>query len=180
LHLLETYDPIGYSQLTVVRIHRLFLIALFKIFFFEQRGKRTEYEIGKYLRKNYDDFIPDQYTPDVVYAISTNLKRTKMSLQLVLASLFPPLPTDVIDDTLNWHPVPFNIEPGQGLIGLPKSYCLNYVNKYYNYVLSEEAQEIIAGYRDLYSQLTKDAGFNVITPSDVGKIYATLKSEVSC
>jgi prostatic aicd phosphatase len=101
-----------------------------------------------------------------------------MSLQLVLASLFPPLPTDVIDDTLNWHPVPFNIEPG--LIGLPKSYCLNYVNKYYNYVLSEEAQEIIAGYRDLYSQLTKDAGFNVITPSDVGKIYATLKSEVSC
>jgi prostatic aicd phosphatase len=132
------------------------------------------------LRKNYDDFIPDQYTPDVVYAISTNLKRTKMSLQLVLASLFPPLPTDVIDDTLNWQPVPFNIEPGQGLIGLPKSYCLNYVNKYYNYVLSEEAQEIIAGYKDLYHQLTKDAGFDVITPSDVGKIYTTLKSEVSC
>ncbi|XP_068911191.1 venom acid phosphatase Acph-1-like [Tenebrio molitor] len=158
LHLLETYDPIGYSQLTV-------------------RGKRTEYEIGKYLRKNYDNFIPDQYTPDVVYAISTNLKRTKMSLQLVLASLFPPLPTDVIDDTLNWQPVSFNIEPGQGLIGLPKSYCINYVNKYYSYVLSEEAQEIIAGYRDLYNQLTKDAGFDVNTPSDVGKIYATLKSE---
>jgi hypothetical protein len=65
-----------------------------------------------------------------------------MSLQLVLASLFPPLPTDVIDDTLNWQPVPFNIEPGQGLIGTSMSYCPNYINKYYSYVLSEEAQEI--------------------------------------
>jgi prostatic aicd phosphatase len=103
-----------------------------------------------------------------------------MSLQLVLASLFPPLPTDVIDDTLNWQPVPFNIEPGQGLIGTSISYCPNYINKYYSYVLSEEAQEIIAGYRDLYDQLTKDAGFDVITPKDVANIYFTLKSEVSC
>ncbi|KAJ3619114.1 hypothetical protein MTP99_005900 [Tenebrio molitor] len=158
LHILETYEPIGYSQLTV-------------------QGKRTEYEIGKYLRKNYDDFIPDQYTADVVYAVSTNFKRTKMSLQLVLASLFPPLPTDVIDDTLNWQPVPFNIEPGQGLIGTSISYCPNYINKYYSYVLSEEAQEIIAGYKDLYDQLTKDAGYDVITPKDVANIYFTLKSE---
>ncbi|RZC37104.1 His Phos 2 domain containing protein, partial [Asbolus verrucosus] len=159
-HLNETFEPFGYGQLTT-------------------KGKKTEYEIGEYLRLTYGKFIPEQYSPDVVYALSTNFKRTKMSLQLVLASLFPPLLTDLFSVNLNWQPVPFNIEPGAGLIGLPFIYCVNYLNQYYEYVESEEAQEIIASYRELYQQLSLDTGLKVTSPKQVAGIYSTLESEES-
>jgi prostatic aicd phosphatase len=102
-----------------------------------QKGKQTEYEIGKYLRKTYGQLIPEQYSPDVIYAISMNLKRTKMSLELVLASLFPPLLTEFGSPDLNWQPIPFNIEQAGGILGVASSYCANYINAYFQYVLSK-------------------------------------------
>ncbi|XP_044258180.1 venom acid phosphatase Acph-1-like [Tribolium madens] len=154
----ETYEPFGYSQLTT-------------------KGKKTEYNIGKYLRKTYGDFIPEQYSPDVVYAISTNVKRTKMSLQLVLASLFPPLWGETLEFGLHWQPVPFNIEQGGNLISVAQSYCPNYITEYYNYVLSDEAQEILAKYKDLYAKLSRYSGMEVLTPKDAANIYFTFKCE---
>ncbi|EEZ97834.1 Venom acid phosphatase Acph-1-like Protein [Tribolium castaneum] len=154
----EQYTPFGYSQLTL-------------------KGKQTEYGIGKYLRETYGDFIPRQYTPDVVYAVSTNFKRTKMSLQLVLSSLFPPLPSELVMPTLEWQPIPFNIQPGQGFLGVASSYCANYMNAYYKFLLSQEGQEIRTEYKNLYNGLSKNAGFTVRTPRDVAGIYFALKSE---
>ncbi|KAJ3664868.1 hypothetical protein Zmor_000407 [Zophobas morio] len=158
LYLNETYTPIGYSQLTT-------------------KGKQTEYEIGKFIRKTYDKFIPDQYTQNLVYAVSTNFKRTKMSLELVLASLFPPLPEDQFDKDLDWQPIPFNIEPGKGVITIASGSCPLYISAYWSYVMSQEAQDIIAGYQQLYDTVGKDAGFDIITPKDISNVYFTLKSE---
>ncbi|EEZ98776.1 venom acid phosphatase Acph-1 [Tribolium castaneum] len=153
-----TYEPFGYSQLTT-------------------KGKKTEYSIGKYLRRTYADFIPEQYSPDVVYALSTNVKRTKMSLQLVLASLFPPLWGETFELGLGWQPVPFNIEQGGNLISVASGYCPNYISKYYSYVLSDEAQKILAVYTDLYAKLSRYSGMDIITPKDAANIYFTLKCE---
>lgn len=144
-----------------------------------QKGKQTEYAIGKYLREAYGKFIPEQYTPDVVYSISTNYKRTKMSLELVLASLFPPLTGEKIATDLNWQPVPFNIEDGAGIISVRYMYCINFVNAYYKYVFSQEARSIINNYKNLYIDLTKAAGFEVSIPRDVAMIYVNLKCKVS-
>ncbi|XP_044259034.1 venom acid phosphatase Acph-1-like [Tribolium madens] len=157
-HITELYTPFGYSQLTI-------------------KGKQTEYGIGKYLRETYGDFIPRQYTPDVVYAISTNFKRTKMSLELVMASLFPPLPSELVMPTLEWQPIPFNIQPSQGFLGVASTYCASYINAYFKFLLSEEGQEIRAEYKNLYHGLSKNAGQSVKTPRDVAGIYFALKSE---
>ncbi|RZC41542.1 venom acid phosphatase Acph-1, partial [Asbolus verrucosus] len=157
-HANNTYHPHGFSQLTL-------------------KGKETEYKIGKYIREKYGKLIPEQYTPGVVYAISTNMKRTKMSLQLVLASLFPPLESDVFEEGLNWQPIPYNVEPGQGLIGVPMAYCPAYIIQYYKYVMSEEGQAIIAEYQNFYDELSKYTGSRIITPKDAANIYFTLKSE---
>lgn len=154
----ETYFPWGYSQLT-------------------SKGKETELQIGRFIRANYGELIPTQYTPNIAYAISTNWKRTKMSLELVLSGLFPPLVTDVFDSDLTWQPIPFNIENGQGLIGVASLYCPNYISAYYNYVLSKEAQDIRAPYASLYEKLSQYSGNYVQLPRDAAGIYFALKSE---
>ncbi|KAJ3664858.1 hypothetical protein Zmor_000398 [Zophobas morio] len=154
----ETYEPFGYSQLTT-------------------KGKKTQYEIGRYLRETYGDFIPAQYTPDAVYAISTNFKRTKMCLELVLAGLFPPLESDIFTESLNWQPIPFNVEQQEELIGIPLIYCSNFVRQYYKFMLSLEGKEMLDSYQNLYQQLSNYSGLAVTSPDEVLDVFETLESE---
>lgn len=49
------------------------------------------------------------YTPTVLNAFSTDFNRTKMSLQLVLASLYPPKGEQIWEKELNWQPIPFYV-----------------------------------------------------------------------
>lgn len=54
----------------------------------------------------------DKFTLDTVDARCTDYNRTKMSLQLVLASLFPPRGHAVWEENnLEWQPIPFNYWP---------------------------------------------------------------------
>lgn len=82
-----------------------------------QAGKRTEYSIGKFLRRRYGDFL-GEYQNGLLSARTTDWPRTKDSMALVLAGLFPPSKhlawTDVAatgghhdDDDLGlkWNPI---------------------------------------------------------------------------
>lgn len=46
------------------------------------------------------------YTEDIVDVRSTDVTRTKMSAQLVLAGLFPPAEIQQWNDDLLWQPIP--------------------------------------------------------------------------
>ena len=63
------------------------------------------------LRKKYAKFLPEIYKKDHVYAHSSALSRTKNSLNLVLAALYPPVGPQVWNDDLKWNPIPINFEP---------------------------------------------------------------------
>ncbi|XP_054015886.1 venom acid phosphatase Acph-1-like, partial [Hylaeus anthracinus] len=69
-------------------------------------GKRREYQLGKVLRERYPRFLGDIYTPESVWGMSSDYDRTKMSLQLVLAGLFPPNKEQKWNPQLNWQPIP--------------------------------------------------------------------------
>ena len=58
------------------------------------------------LRHRYNDLLGETYMPDAIYARSTDYKRTKMCLQLVLAALYPPKGQQVWNDQLPWQPIP--------------------------------------------------------------------------
>lgn len=66
--------------------------------------------MGKALKKRYGNFL-GTFTVDTVDARSTDYRRTKMSLQLVLASLFPPENELIWEKHLKWQPVPFTYWP---------------------------------------------------------------------
>lgn len=69
------------------------------------------FDVGGSLRKRYDDFLGHIYTPDVLDAWSTGTNRTKMSIELVLAGLWPPAPTQMWNKQLPWQPIPYNYVP---------------------------------------------------------------------
>lgn len=70
-----------------------------------------EYSIGKMLRQRYNDFLGDLYHPKDVYARSTDIDRTKMSLYLVLAGLYPPSKEQNWNSNLPWLAIPTHYAP---------------------------------------------------------------------
>lgn len=61
--------------------------------------------MGKELRARYNDFLGPIWTPEILFAQSTDVMRTKMSLDLVLAGLFPPTHPQWLAK-MKWQPIP--------------------------------------------------------------------------
>jgi hypothetical protein len=54
-----------------------------------RKGIEQEYHLGELIRQRYTDFLPQQYNGREFYVYSSNLNRTLMSGQAVLAGMFP-------------------------------------------------------------------------------------------
>ena len=65
------------------------------------------YGLGELLRERYDDYL-GEYDERRLYAVSSDMPRTKMSLQLVLAALYKPSlhPQSKWHSQLDWQPIP--------------------------------------------------------------------------
>ncbi|XP_015117684.1 venom acid phosphatase Acph-1 [Diachasma alloeum] len=69
------------------------------------RGKLREYELGAYIRQQYNEFLGKIYHSHEIITHSSDFDRIKMSLQLVLAGMYPPVPEQRWHPTLNWQPI---------------------------------------------------------------------------
>lgn len=80
---------------------------------FPQKGKYSVYEqIGLWLRERYGRFVGATYRAKNVHVQTTGVSRTQMSMQLVLAGLFPPQGTALQwNRRLDWQPIPYFSEP---------------------------------------------------------------------
>ncbi|KAL1490655.1 hypothetical protein ABEB36_013314 [Hypothenemus hampei] len=87
----ESYYPEGPGQLT-------------------NKGKLTEYNLGKFLRKRWDSFLGDIWNINIQDFRSTGVNRTKMSGVTVMAGLWPPKGSNVWNAKLLWQPIPYNYE----------------------------------------------------------------------
>ncbi|KAF2882682.1 hypothetical protein ILUMI_23484 [Ignelater luminosus] len=119
----ETYYPYGAGQLT-------------------NKGRNTAYHLGKTLRARYKHFLGSTYTPDLVDPVSSSTNRTKMSLELVLAGLFPPKGTALEwQKELNWQPIPYNYLP-------PNDHCLEEAigSFFLLTTLTEELKQLTGGF----------------------------------
>jgi hypothetical protein len=71
-------------------------------------GKARAYQLGEVFRKRYNCFLGNIYYQPNVYAQSTAVVRCKMTVQLVLAALYPPDHTQQWNSKLPWQPVDFS------------------------------------------------------------------------
>ncbi|CAG9819536.1 unnamed protein product, partial [Phaedon cochleariae] len=157
-YLNNTYFPYGLGQLTRI-------------------GKRREYDIGVALRKRYNNFLGQYYYPEIVEAISTDYNRTKMSLQLVLAGLFPPRRDDMFDDNFFWQPIPFNYFPrpqDRVLLGV---LCPRYLEIYEQYCASNRIQGKFQKYQKIFDYVSQHSGLNVTRFQHLYQLYFGLSTE---
>ncbi|XP_066144133.1 prostatic acid phosphatase-like isoform X4 [Euwallacea fornicatus] len=157
-HVNDTLYPIGWGQLT-------------------NEGKLQQFETGKFLRKRYNKFLGDVYSPDEYYTQSTDVDRTRTSMQVVNAGLWPPKAAQKWGP-LKWQPIPVHMEPlSQDMLLLVRKPCAAYHRERDRVVKSEEMQSRFKQYQDLFKGLTKYTGRVVKDFGDVEDVFSTLKAE---
>lgn len=151
-----TYYPYGYGELT-------------------NAGKRRLYNLGKKLRKKYEHFLDAVYTPDLLYATSTKPPRTKVSLLMLLAGLFPPLSTGFEwDDHINWTPIPFTSDEEINHIP-PFFYCREFQDLHNAYLETEEVQQRLKHFEKWFPYLSYHTGIKMRSYFNIVQVYYHLK-----
>ena len=104
-----------------------------------------------------------------------------MSLQLVLAALYPPKNTALDwNENLNWQPIPYNYqELNDDSLLLVRRNCPRY-HEEFDRVMREdsEVRKSFDENSQLYEELSNITGLSIKTPDDIQSLYSTLKAEV--
>ncbi|XP_066249287.1 venom acid phosphatase Acph-1-like [Euwallacea similis] len=151
------WEPYGYDQLT-------------------QEGRRTEYKLGQFFRNRYDALLGPDYHYDKIEARSTVTDRTKMSLMLVLASLFPPTNKFDWNDNLKWQPIPFSTSDyDKELYG--RKVCTNYDTAYKKYVKSDEVLALLEPYQEMFDYVTDKSGKEIQKAKKAADLYVEMLAQ---
>ncbi|XP_043499148.1 venom acid phosphatase Acph-1-like isoform X2 [Polistes fuscatus] len=151
----KIYDfyPMGFGELT-------------------NKGKKRAYELGKFLRSRYGNFLNQIYTPELITARTTDYSRTKMSLELVLAGMFPPKNIQKWSTDINWQPIPYTYVPKtEDNILLPMD-CPLYSEEYQRVLKTPEVIQKMTEFSEMNANLTKWTGKQINGQLKDGIIYA--------
>ncbi|XP_015177590.1 PREDICTED: venom acid phosphatase Acph-1-like [Polistes dominula] len=143
-------------------------------------GKMREYKIGRMLRERYDGYFGADYWPDKIYGLATDVPRTQLSIQLVLAGLFPPSEKQTWNPHLPWIPTwtPLSIPSDMQNLLYPH-YCPRYKEEYARFIAQDEIQDMIKKYKNVFSYLTDHSGKVINTTTGVQFMYNLLKEEAA-
>lgn len=140
-------------------------------------GKRKEYSIGQALRTRYDTHLGKYYTQGLMDSWSTDRNRTKSSLLLVLASLFPPKCSEVWMPNLDWQPVPYNYRLEKDDPILYGISCPTFLEEYEAVHNSPEVQAEFNEYVDIFKYVAENSGLNVTRFQNIYDLYFGLSTE---
>jgi prostatic aicd phosphatase len=103
-----------------------------------------------------------------------------MSLQLVLASLYPPKQTSLEwNKNLNWQPIPYSYEDlDKDSLLLVRTSCPRYHEALEKVLQSDVKHELEGENALMLEKLSNITGLSIKTPDDVQSLYSTLKAEV--
>ncbi|XP_043469963.1 venom acid phosphatase Acph-1-like [Leptopilina heterotoma] len=141
------------------------------------KGKLRAHQFGELLRLMYNDFLGTTYIPEEIYTRSTDFLRTRMTLQLVLAGLYPPNSLQKWNSHLNWQPIVTDYVPQEQDILLNRVYICKSVEEEHNRILNHpNVIKRIKSYKNLTKELTSLSGINITTPRDIFTLYCDLLS----
>lgn len=150
----ETYAPYGSGQLT-------------------NKGKQRMHSLGKKIRKRYDEFLGQNYNTNIIDAISTNMTRTKKSLEFLLQSLFP---SKQLNEMGNF---PFTVVSfmGNRMLSLSYFYCPRYRQILEDHFISKAGEKLNLKYKSFQDYISVHSGINATSIAHLTAIYHHLVGE---
>lgn len=154
----SSFHPFGWGQLT-------------------NQGKRELYETGKFLRRRYNAFLGERYTPSLFYTQSTDVDRTKASMQMVNAGLWPPK-GDQVWGPIPWQPIPVHSEPlEEDMLLLVRKPCAQYSLEMNRVKDLPEIKKKLQDFRPLFEDISRHTGAQMKDFADAEDVYSTLLAE---
>lgn len=151
--------PVGFGQLT-------------------PRGKMMQFNLGKYLRKRYENFLSDQYDENDIYVRSSDVDRTLMSAMSNLAGLYPPKDNQIWNADLMWQPIPVHTVPleDDNIIGNHAN-CPRYKKLGEQVNDLPEIRQIVAENEGVFKYVSENSGRNMTSLWDIDFMFDCLYIE---
>ncbi|CAL8096145.1 unnamed protein product [Orchesella dallaii] len=142
-------------------------------------GKQQEFQLGKYLRTRYGNYLNSTYVPNQVYVLSSDTDRTIMSALVALAGMYPTNNESNWDNTINWQPVPIRtLFPEDDNLIRMKRECPEFDRLFDDFIRnSPMMKKINEDNKDLFATLSENSGVNITTINEIDSFYATLMVE---
>ncbi|CAG9831381.1 unnamed protein product [Diabrotica balteata] len=151
-----TYWPMGFGHLTKYGVTRL-------------------YNLGKWFRERYKNFLSETYSPDEIYIHSSNIDRCLMSASAALAGLYPPTGFQFWNPQLSWQPIPVHTDnKNHDEIITEKRRC----KKYEDILLTLQNATYPSfkrNYTELFQFVSDKTGWTVSLP-EIKTLYSVLNS----
>lgn len=144
-----------------------------------QTGKQQQFELGKYIRQRYYQFIGSGYSQNKIYFRSSDTDRTLMSAQCNAAGMFPISEDEVWHKGLKWSPIPIHtIEFSKDFI-FNDGYidCPRYIKMYRDFINSPEFKYQIERHEDFINYLETNSGRALHDPLEFMYMIALLYDE---
>lgn len=132
-------------------------------------GNQEMLELGKFLRRRYQNLVGDYYSPNKVYIHSSNFDRTLISAKAVATGLFPPI-GDEVSKPVPIHTVPLNQEKLLAW-NIP---CPRFNFLYEQYRTSPEYLAVIEKYKQKIEKWEQYSGKSLENLADVFFLHDTL------
>jgi len=151
--------PVGFGQLTSL-------------------GKRQQLEAGRWLRERYAGFLGPQYTEEQIYIRSTDVDRTLMSAQALLAGLFPPEGYQRFSPDLPWQPVPVHTLPqAEDYLLSSHANCPRFDELQEEVRRGEEMGRLYEENKELFQYISKHTNLSITDIVHLDYVYDTLLCE---
>ncbi|KAK9871073.1 hypothetical protein WA026_011354 [Henosepilachna vigintioctopunctata] len=135
------------------------------------------YNVGRWLRMNYDSFLSREYDVNEIYAQSVDYDRCVMSGEATLAGLYPPRSFDIWNKNIQWQPVPLHISPLNQDFVLNMNTCPKIPEQSALIRTTQIYKNIMAKYGTFFDYISKKSG-QTINFSNMYPLFDTLFGEM--
>ncbi|KAJ8969813.1 hypothetical protein NQ314_001571 [Rhamnusium bicolor] len=137
------------------------------------KGIERHYELGKWFRNRYTGFLSEEYSPNDIRVVSTDVDRTLMSAASNLAGLYPPPDSQIWNDDLLWEPIPIHTTASENdeILYMGKE-CPKYIKLHDEFTSSDYFKNISIENKDLFEYISNHTGWNVTTLDEIGFLYS--------